>query len=213
MTEDVRLKTIDEAIIQYAAQLDKFKRLDYMREQVEPHLRQDELKSSFAAVMEMEELNRFEMLLTIAILDILVICKGLSGEKPQWETLYFVRKGYTIIYETINNYHNFNFTLKKTSEKYLPELNPYSEIIKDIRAFKTLYGYEGDMKNIRNYTGGHIDKDLMLFYSTLLSIDLKKAFEALKDFSRILMRLQEFVAALSKSIVRVSKLNTSVEAK
>src|SRR5215213_11465084 len=61
---------------------------------------------------EIERMNKFNTLLTISLLDLIVVCKNMCLAETDWERIHFIKQGYLVIYETINTYRNHSSELR-----------------------------------------------------------------------------------------------------
>ena len=150
--------------------------------------------------------NHFELsiLLVVSNLDNIVIIKNLNRVKVDWEIRFFIKKLYLNIYETfksIDSYNKFiidNFCVNEEIK------NEYVFIKSKIKDFRKLYGYETEIKKVRNITAGHIHhSDFNLYFETLSNLNPRKSINMGIEFIGI---LNEFDQYLFKNLKYKSKV-------
>ncbi len=159
---------------------------------------------------EIHRLNSFKAVLSISLLDLMTVFKNMSNASQNWEYIYFIKQAYLIIYETLKSYDHYNQMLNKlVSEKYTTVKELFLEISKLIKNYKNDFGYQDEMKRIRNHTTGHIDNNFELYYKIVTSLDFVKAGEAIKAFLPLLFEFKSFTTKLSAAAIEHQKSKVS----
>lgn len=139
---------------------------------------------------EIELMNKFNALLTISLLDLMVVCKNMCLVETDWERIHFIKQGYLIIYETINTYHKYSSELRNTiATKYTGFITIFNTINKDLKQFKKIHDYENVIGVIRNKVAGHINEDFVLYYDVIAKLDGEKVALTISHFIKILTEL------------------------
>ncbi|HRG39208.1 MAG TPA: hypothetical protein PK289_11815 [Bacteroidia bacterium] len=148
-------------------------------------------------------MHSFNSLLTISLLDLFVICKKLLTAENDWEKAFFLKHGYLTIYETIDtfNEHNQNIIKLIDTPKYNSLKGMHLSVTANLKQFKKVYSYQENIKNIRHTIAGHIDKDFINYYDTLLKIKGDDESEAILAFISILKQIE----TLSFEMEKISK--------
>src|SRR5215218_8577536 len=147
-------------------------------------------KSDLEDFNEIERMNKFNTLLTISLLDLMVVCKNMCLAETDWERIHFIKQGYLVIYETINTYHKHSSELRNTiATKYSGFIKTFDAINKDLKQFKKIHDYENVIGLIRNKVAGHIDEDFILYYDTIAKLDGEKVALTISHFIKILTEL------------------------
>lgn len=200
MTSDSYKKLIDaanESIPFYTTFLETLGKLLEVQNNTIGYLLKIDPTVDLEVFNEIEQMNKFNSLITISLLDIMVICKNLCLAETTWERIYFVKQGYLIIYETINTYHKHNRSLQNiVSAKYPMYKTTLESINKDLRQFKKTHDYENVIGQIRNKVAGHIDEDFVLYYNTIKSLNGEQIGQTISHFIPILNRLQDLLKDL-----------------
>lgn len=138
-------------------------------------------------------------LLTISVLDLSIITREIIIAKHVWERLFYAKHGYLVIYETIQTYNKHNKFLSVIANKLIPELeDDFKKIADQIKKFKKDFKYGSEIREIRNYTAGHIENDFTKYYDTLRKINVQRTVETMKTFILIITQLQIFSSHLMK---------------
>ena len=141
--------------------------------------------------VEIKDMHSFNALLTISLLDLYVVCKRLVTSQSEWEKVFFIKQGYLIIYETIKAYNSHNHKIKQlVDSKYSALKEQYSDNSASLKKFKNDYSYQDSMKNIRHNIAGHISKDFVTYYDTILSIKGESDVQAILSFVSILKKME-----------------------
>jgi hypothetical protein len=178
--ENTELSSYTEAtIIQAQIHLEFIRGMIDLREDV------DILSFKVTGQMMLEEFNKilyFNSLVTISRLDVAIILKNMLCAKFDWERMYFIKQAHLTIHETLETYKNHAKSLKELVKSY-PQLDAiYKKMNIDLRSFRSEYAVETEMREIRNWTAGHIDEDFKKYYDTLLKIDANKTLEMMSEF-------------------------------
>ena len=193
MTSDSYKKLIEEAntgIPLYTAHLEALRKiLDSLTKAVEFCIQIDP-ETDLEDFNEIERINKFNALLTISLLDLMVVCKNMSLAETDWERIYFIKQGYLVIYETINTYHKHNSALRKIIfTKYSGLKNTFNTINTELKQFKKIHNYENVIGVIRNKVAGHIDEDFVLYYDIIAKLDGETIALTISHFIKILTEL------------------------
>lgn len=147
---------------------------------------------------ELELEYSFKSLITISILDLSVICKGIVKAGYDWEKLFFIKNAYLVIHETIDKYSHYNKELNPLITKKYPELlEKYNKINHLLKEFKKNTLYKKNIE-IRNVVAGHIDKNFIKYYDTLILIKGTEDVNLIISFIQILKASEEFTHMLGK---------------
>jgi hypothetical protein len=150
--------------------------------------------SSFKEIIN---LHSFSSLVTISLLDLLVISKHLQHSKNDWEKVYFLKQSLLIIYETINTYNDHNKILNDYCViKFSILKSDYLEIQNELKDFKKKFSYDTKIKGIRNNIAGHIEKDFLKYYDTLLILKDMNGLDTITYFINILKKFEELYRRL-----------------
>ena len=157
---------------------------------------------------EMITMHSFNSLLTVSLLDLFVICKYLVAAENDWEKVFFLKQGYLTIYETIDTYNSYNLNISKIIDiKYSSLKNKYLSASSNLKQFKKEYSYQDHIKNVRHLIAGHIDKNFINYYDTLLKIKGGDESGAILAFIEILREIQD----ISYEMEQLSKLHAAAE--
>lgn len=141
---------------------------------------------------EMITMHSFNSLLTVSLLDLFVICKNLVAAENDWEKGFFLKQGYLTIYETIDTYNSHNQNISKLIDtKYSSLKDKYLNASSNLKQFKKEYSYQDNIKNVRHFIAGHIDKDFINYYDTLLKIKGGDESGAILAFIKILKEIED----------------------
>jgi len=149
---------------------------------------------------EVITMNSFNSLLTVSLLDLFVICKKLLTAENNWEKVFFLKQGYLTIYETIDTFNTHNQHISKliNTTKYNSLKDLHLGISANLKQFKKDYSYQDNIKNIRHSVAGHIDKDFINYYDTLLKIEGDDKSEAILSFISILKQIETLSFEMAK---------------
>jgi hypothetical protein len=172
----------------------------------------DSIKEHMAIVVKLKSVNldskvvqnlseyviilEFGALLNISILDLSVISRQLYLTQNKWESMFYVKHGYSIIRATLERYQKQISLVKKLIDKNGPHLlQNFRTIGNDLSKFKNDFKYESHMKPVRDETAAHFDS-FEIYYDTLHSVNNIEAFNAIITFVNLLSRLIDFSTAL-----------------
>lgn len=143
-------------------------------------------KFSVKEVEFFEKHFELSIILAISNLDNMVILKNLHNSKIDWEVKFFIKKIFMNIYESLKAIDsNSKLIINKLCNS---ELNrqEYFNLNKKIKIFKNEYGYNNEMKNVRNIIAGHIHiQNFNLYFETLSNLNTKKSIEMGIEFMEI----------------------------
>jgi len=188
---DVQIKVFESQFKPYTKSLDEIK--NYLDQMLL-------LEESFAeeivglnAIRMVQEHYSFAAFIAVAILDSAVVCKNLLLAEFTWERVYQLRAATLLVYETINTYDEHTESLYRLSLKY-PELqDDYKNLAAELKQFKKDFKYSTSMKDRRNITAGHIDKDFRNYYNTVITSTMDNGVEAVQRFMTFLEKVQHFM--------------------
>lgn len=204
-------KLIEEAntsIPFYTSHLEKLRGFIDYQKKITEHLLKINPQDDLEEFKEIEQMNKFNALLTISLLDLLVVCKNLCLVKEDWERIYFIKQAYLIIYETIRSFKRYNSFLHETINNKYPSFNDsYKSINVNLKLFKKEHDYNNWIELVRNKIAGHIDDDFVLYYATIAKMNGENVSVTIFHFLKILMQLQ----MLSKDIVSLAKSETEMK--
>lgn len=188
--EDI-VQMADESIKIYSKHLEYLRKIIGLNATAKKSFQDFEPKLDNSDFEEMITMHSFNALLTISLLDLFVICKNLVTAETDWEKGYFLKQGYLTIYETIDtyNYHNQHIT-KLVDTKYIRFKTDYLNVSSNLKQFKKNYSYQDNIKNVRHFIAGHINKDFQNYYDTLLRLRETNDSEAILAFIQILKELE-----------------------
>lgn len=135
-------------------------------------------------------------LVNIAMLDLAAIARYLLITEDKWERLFYAKHGYTLIYETIEQYNKQSIGLRRMINAKAQHLVlEWDNIGSELRIFKKDYGYDTIIRTIRNKVGAHIHS-FDTYYDTLHSIEPTEATKAIEQFILILVKVLNISTAL-----------------
>jgi len=194
MTPDGYKNLIDaanESIPFYTTHLETLRKLIDVQSKTTEYFVQVDPNIDLEEFNEIEQMNKFNALLTISLLDLMVVCKNMCLAKTDWERIHFIKHGYLVVYETINTYHKHSSELQRIiATKYAAFRTSFESINKDLKQFKKLHDYEKVIGLIRNKVAGHIDEDFVLYYDIIAKLDGEKVALTISHFIQILTQLQ-----------------------
>lgn len=184
------IEEADKCIPLYTAHLEILRKIMHTQTEAIEFLVQIDAKTDIEDFDEIERMNKFNALLTISLLDLMVVCKNMCLVETDWERIHFIKQGYLVIYETINTYHKYSSELRKIiSTKYCGFTKNFDIINKDLKQFKKIHDYENVIGVIRNKVAGHIDEDFVLYYDIIVKLDGEKVALIISHFIKILTEL------------------------
>ncbi|MGY8911018.1 MAG: hypothetical protein ACKVIG_14335 [Flavobacteriales bacterium] len=145
--------------------------------------------------------SKYYSFLISSCLDLISSLKGILNSKNKWDTIYFSKTGYLVIYELVktNNYYNgviFNI-INNNSEL----LEQHKLINYNLKILKKDFNYKEFISKIRNKTSAHFDKDFSVFFELIQDLDTKKSEKALIAFLQVLIEMLKFHVKISSKIV------------
>ena len=204
------IKEANESIPLFTTLLDTLKQIIDTQNRTINYLAQIDPEIELEVFKENEQLNKFNALITISVLDLLVVCKNLCLASSEWEKIYFTKQGYLIIYETIKTYYKYRSQLQKLIEtKHASYIETFKSINNDLRLFKKKHHYDNVIGLIRNKVAGHIDEDFVLYYNTISKLDGEKVGLTISNFIQVIAQLQK----LSKDLSSTTNHTLEVEGK
>ena len=139
------------------------------------------------------------------MLDCITISKGLGRSELFWDKLYYFRKIYLTIYETIRTFDKLNPTIREIVNRREEDAKAlYQNVTKSLKKFKKEYQFEGRMSKIRNTIGGHIHYNFIEYFDQLSRFDMEEARKAVLDFAEI----QKSLLLLLLGILSAPELNS-----
>jgi hypothetical protein len=180
--------------------------LEYLRKMIELLAKAKKIFQDISPSLDYSDfdeailMSSFSSLLTVSLLDLFVICKKLLTAENNWEKSFFLKQGYLLIYETIDTYNTHNQHISKLIDttKYNSLKDMHLSISADLKQFKKDYSYQDNIKNIRHAIAGHIDKDFINYYDTLLKVMGDNESEAILTFISILKQIETFSFEMGK---------------
>jgi hypothetical protein len=139
-------------------------------------------------------------LLTISFLDNIVIIKHLNESVIEWEILYFLKKLYLNIYETLKSYNNNSNFVKEYFKSNELVIYDFNAITNSIRSFRKENKLESHIKNVRNIIAGHIDKDFKEYFEIVNSISTEETIKTGMEFMDILHQLMAFLVKVTPKL-------------
>lgn len=189
--EDI-VQMADESIKLYTKHLEYLRKIIGLSVSAKKTFQDFELQLDNSDLEEIINMHSFNSLLTISLLDLFVICKNLATSETDWEKAYFIKQGYLTIYETIDTYNNHSQHISKLIEtKYSQFKTDYLNVSSNLKQFKKNYSYQDNIKDVRHFIAGHINKDFLSYYDTLLKIKGTNDSEAILEFIQILKELED----------------------
>lgn len=162
-------------------------------------LESEDVKTDFSNT---ETNIKYFCFLTSAFLDSLTTLKGFLNSKTDWENIYYSKHGFLTIYETLKTYNHYQKDFKRIVESEHSHLSEqYKEMNLILKKFKKEFEYDTKISTIRNKAAGHFDKDFLVYYEQIQTIDKKLAIRAIEyflDFLKILMHFLYQVAEESE---------------
>ncbi len=140
------------------------------------------------------------ILLTISYLDNVAILKHLNESEIEWEILYFLKKIYLNIYETIKSYNNNSKFIKEYFKNNESVVNNFEQITSTIRKFKKEHKLESHIKDVRNIIAGHIDKNFNEYFDIVNTISTEKTVKTGIEFMSILNELMSFLVKITPKL-------------
>src|SRR4051812_47576550 len=117
MVSDSYKSLIEEAnkcIPFYTTHLETLRKIIDAQTKATDYFIQIDPKTDLEDFNEIERMNKFNALLTISLLDLMVVCKNICLVETDWERIHFIKQGYLVIYKTINTYHKHSSVLRNT---------------------------------------------------------------------------------------------------
>lgn len=153
---------------------------------------------------------RYFCFVTACFLDLLTVLKGLTKADTDWEVIHYSKSGFHTIYESINTYHSYQKEFRALIENEHPDLTEtYQKVSRILKAYKKDHQYDSMIKNVRHRTTGHYDKDFMVFYRQILSLNKDESIEAIEGFldflSTQMWLINEIVQRASEQTNRKAK--------
>jgi hypothetical protein len=185
------VQTVDDNIKIYAKHIEYLRQIIGLNVSIKNAFQDFAPQLDYSDFEEMITMHSFNALLTISLLDLFVICKNLVTAETDWEKAYFIKQGYLTIYETIDTYNNHNQHISKLIDtKYINFKTDYLSVSSNLKQFKKNYSYQDNIKDVRHFIAGHINKDFLNYYDTLLKIKGANDSEAILAFIQILKELE-----------------------
>jgi hypothetical protein len=194
------IKEANESIPLYTTLLDTLKQIIDTQNRTINHLAQIDPDIELEVFKENEQINKFNALITISVLNLLVVCKNLCLATSEWEKIYFTKQGYLVMYETIKTYYKYRSQLQKIIEtKHASFKGTFKSINDDLKQFKKKHDYDNLIGLIRNKVAGHIDEDFVLYYNTIAKLDGEKVGLTISHFIQVIAQLQNLSKDLSSN--------------
>lgn len=197
----MRIKTIEDAekliIEQYDQMQFTLGLLNFMNVTIAEN--QSASRSQFTENLESN--IKYYCFIMASFSDLLVILKGFINSNSRWEEIFYSKKGFLVIYESINTYHKNQKGIRDLIEGNLPELaNLNTEANLKLRYFKKSFNYESEMAIIRNEVAGHYNVDFYKYYGIITKLDRNKSIEAIESFLIFLMSVIYLVRRINEEL-------------
>lgn len=154
-------------------------------------------------LLEIEKQGRFNAFLIIVFLDLNVIYKNANSTVHFWEEMHTLRQGYLLIFEALITYNSHSQDLKELCAKSSRETQwKFAALTAGIKEFRKEFGYEDVIRETRNCTVAHIEKDPVLFFKRISDFDQDKAILAVEAFARLIITMLEISEDIFKSYTR-----------
>ncbi|RTY77478.1 hypothetical protein EKL97_15300 [Flavobacterium sp. LS1P28] len=146
--------------------------------------------------------------LSAAYLDLLVSFSGIINAKTAWDEIYYSRNGFLAIYEAIKTYDNYQKSFRKLIISNYPHLNEeYNELNLELKKLKKEYYYDNKISILRNKAAGHYDKNYVIYYNQIQSIDVETSKKAIAGFANFLQSVIIFSDKIIDELQLSSKIN------
>ena len=139
-------------------------------------------------------------LLTISFLDNIVIIKHLNESTIEWEILYFLKKLYLNVYETLKSYNNNSNFIKEHFKNNELVIKDFKEVTNNIRNFRRENKLESHIKDVRNVIAGHIDQNFKEYFDIVSSISTEETIKTGMQFMDILNQLMAFLVKITPKL-------------
>jgi hypothetical protein len=130
-------------------------------------------------------------------LDLLVIYKGLIHAKSRWEEIFFSKKAYLVIYESIVTYHKnqkkMHGLVKTKFNDLMPQL---SALNLNLKRYKKLYFYDSKISQVRNQTAAHYSNDFFIYYPIVEELRQNEAVDAIEGYLILIFEMKQIVTEL-----------------
>ncbi len=165
-------------------------RIHFIRKtfEIEPELKEYELLIKLLSQLE------FNGFITISYLDLIILSRGIMVSKHDWETKFYAKQIYLLIYESQNSYNHHRSEIHSLVARISCEslTNEFLTINKKIKTFKKEANFETDINKIRNKVAGHIDPEFEVYYEALMLLDIERIKKELLEYLLILNSLLVF---------------------
>lgn len=161
-------------------------------------------KFSQEQIIFLDKHFELSLVLIISNIDNLIIIKNLHYSKLEWELKFFIKKIFLNIYESLKAIDSNNKLI--INQLCIDELSKkeYFLLNKNIKMFKKNYGYDAEMKNVRNYIAGHIhNSDFDLYFSTLSNLNIRNSIKMGIDFMEINGDFSKFLLKNLKENIKI----------
>ena len=186
MNNDIEIKLqklLNKRIEERAKNLDLLEKTVYLNHKLQS-LNSDIEKKTVIGVV-----TQFNSLITISEIEISAILKGLCYSSDKWEKVFYLKTASINIYETLETFKKYNQDLVNLSNKN----NETKQLLKDIsvliKNFRKRYEIDNKIKNIRNKTIGHIDKNMKVYYDLLQGLDFNESIDMILSYNEITDRM------------------------
>lgn len=168
-----------------------------------------EMTDKLIHIFQYSESNlKYFSFLTASFLDLLSSLKGLFNAETEWEEIYYSKSGFLTIYETINTYQSHQKEIKSFVDNDHPELlEDFKNLNSYLKNFKSEYKHQTKMRNIRNKTAGHFEKNFTEYYELVKQLNITesiRAIESFLDFLKLLMNFVDNMANIMKARTEIS---------
>ena len=166
------------------------------------------LASDNPGIPKLFRMHCFNSFLAISLLDLLVVYKKLVSSETDWEKVFFIRQGYLIIYQTINNYTNHTQDILKLIYKKETILkNEYLNLSANLNKFKKDYSYQDNIEKVIDIKGNLRKNDFNTYYNAFISIKDGNETDIFLAFIVLLKQMENF----SLEMEELSKKYTAEE--
>lgn len=197
----MRIQTVElaEKLIE-----EQFDQLEYTYELLKILSQRNVSKDSEKLAIRIHALEtnmKYYCFLMSSFCDLMVILKGFINSKSRWEEIFYSKKGYLIIYESINTYNQNQKNIRDVISNNFPELEKVNlEVNQKLKTFKKTYSYHVEIAKIRNETAGHYNVDFNIYYPILEKLEKTKSIEAVENFILFLMSVINLVQKITSSL-------------
>jgi hypothetical protein len=187
---------LEEQLVYYASSLDSFRSYFDEVDKIENAVNDVFPNIEIAEFNEVRKQLNFLGYLTISLLDLIVITRNIIKSNIAWDRFYQFRICNLAIYESIKSFFQHLQQLKGWVSDNEDLKNTLKHIAKELNNFKQQYNYDTTIKEVRNYTVAHVDRNFTEVYDKIISFNGDEIFAMVLHYLQVLFKLQ----SLSKDI-------------